>query len=233
MIRQYTVGVIPTARYISDLGNICSIPLTEVDAWNSDAENPLSLHPSLRLGCATSVRVVFVPQIANRDVLCGFPSLRSNCVTQNRMNTADRESSRCQPHNFKHRPCWQRPRKQTKARPTSPTPTMTSIWQKPRKAILTQEQLAQFQESQCHKDIISYIESLNASVIGVKLSDACPQSPVSSIIPWAGGRVGKTTPGNHCDFVSVGSSGRTRSGDTTCGQQGFTIRQPRIQDFLR
>jgi len=49
--------------------------------------------------------------------------------------------------------------------------------QKPRKAILSQEQLAQFQESQCHKDIITYVESLNTSVIGVKLSDECPQSP--------------------------------------------------------
>ena len=54
--------------------------------------------------------------------------------------------------------------------------------QKPRKAILSQEQLVQFQGSQCHKDIVSYIESLNASVTGVKLSDECPQSPVSGII---------------------------------------------------
>jgi len=52
-------------------------------------------------------------------------------------------------------------------------------FEKPRKAILSKEQLAQFQASQCHKDIVSYIESLNASVVGVKLSDECPQSPVS------------------------------------------------------
>ena len=51
-------------------------------------------------------------------------------------------------------------------------------FQKPRKAILSQEQLTQFQESQCHKDIVAYIETLNASVTGVKLSDECSQSPV-------------------------------------------------------
>ena len=60
--------------------------------------------------------------------------------------------------------------------------------QKPRKAILSQEQLTQFQESQCHKDIVAYIESLNASVTGVKLSDDCPQSSVSQIVPWIANR---------------------------------------------
>jgi serine/threonine-protein phosphatase 2A activator len=55
--------------------------------------------------------------------------------------------------------------------------------QKPRKAILSQEQLTQFQNSQCHKNVVSYIEALNASVTGVKLSDECSQSPVRTTSP--------------------------------------------------
>jgi serine/threonine-protein phosphatase 2A activator len=53
------------------------------------------------------------------------------------------------------------------------------MFQVPRKAILTPEQLAQFQASQTHKDVITYIETLNNSVVGVRLTDECPQSPVS------------------------------------------------------
>ena len=64
--------------------------------------------------------------------------------------------------------------------PVDPTLAGTMpTFEKPRKAILSKDHLAQFQASQCHKDIVSYIESLNASVTGVKLSDECPQSPVS------------------------------------------------------
>lgn len=89
--------------------------------------------------------------------------------------------------------------------------------QKPRKAILSQEQLAQFQESQCHKDIVSYIETLNASVVGVKLSDECPQSPVSSIMFRTGDGVEKATLGNRRDTVPVGPGRKSYSGDTTGG----------------
>ena len=84
-------------------------------------------------------------------------------------------------------------------------PEAMPTFQKPRKAILTKEQLAQFQASQCHKDIVSYIESLNASVTGVKLSDECPQSPVSWIPPWISNQVLRATLGHRCDFVPVGS----------------------------
>lgn len=49
----------------------------------------------------------------------------------------------------------------------------------PRKYILSKEQLEAFQASNTHNEIISYIESLNDSVIGVKLSDECTESPVS------------------------------------------------------
>lgn len=49
----------------------------------------------------------------------------------------------------------------------------------PRKAILTKEQLQYFQESQTHKDIVAYIEILNESVVGSKLTDECSMSKVS------------------------------------------------------
>lgn len=48
----------------------------------------------------------------------------------------------------------------------------------PRKVILTQEQLEHFQASKTHQDIVAYIEALNAAVVGVKLTDDCPESPV-------------------------------------------------------
>ncbi|KAI0062535.1 Phosphotyrosyl phosphatase activator [Artomyces pyxidatus] len=46
----------------------------------------------------------------------------------------------------------------------------------PQKAILTKEQLTAFQDSPTHKSIVSYVETLNSSVIGVKLTDESPQS---------------------------------------------------------
>lgn len=48
----------------------------------------------------------------------------------------------------------------------------------PRKTILTKEQLQYFQESQTHKDIVAYIEILNESVVGSKLTDDCSISKV-------------------------------------------------------
>jgi hypothetical protein len=48
----------------------------------------------------------------------------------------------------------------------------------PRKAILSPEQLAYFQTSKTHKNVVSYIESLNNAVVGVKLTDECSESPV-------------------------------------------------------
>jgi len=106
---------------------------------------------------------------------------------------------------------------QTKARSGPVDPTLAGTmptFEKPRKAILTKEHLAQFQASQCHKDIVSYIESLNASVTGVKLSDECPQSPVSYIPPWISDHAVRVILGNRGDFVSVRSSRGTRSGYT-------------------
>jgi len=48
------------------------------------------------------------------------------------------------------------------------------------KAILTKEQLQYFQESQTQQEIVSYIETLNVSVVGVKLTDDCSSSNVST-----------------------------------------------------
>ncbi|THH00259.1 hypothetical protein EW026_g2255 [Hermanssonia centrifuga] len=50
-------------------------------------------------------------------------------------------------------------------------------FQNPRKTILTKEQLDYFQASKTHADIINFIESLNESVVGLKLRDHCSSSP--------------------------------------------------------
>ncbi|RDB17062.1 Serine/threonine-protein phosphatase 2A activator 2 [Hypsizygus marmoreus] len=50
-------------------------------------------------------------------------------------------------------------------------------FQIPQKAILLPNQLAYFQTSKTYQDIVSYIETLNDSVIGVKLSAECSESP--------------------------------------------------------
>lgn len=48
----------------------------------------------------------------------------------------------------------------------------------PRKVILTKENLEAFQQSQTHETIVSYITSLNESIVGVKLTDEVPVSAV-------------------------------------------------------
>jgi hypothetical protein len=57
-------------------------------------------------------------------------------------------------------------------------PEMT--YRKPRKEILSEQQLAAFPSTQTYVDVISYIETLNESVIGVKLTDECSVSDVSA-----------------------------------------------------
>ncbi|KAF9446465.1 Phosphotyrosyl phosphatase activator [Macrolepiota fuliginosa MF-IS2] len=49
-------------------------------------------------------------------------------------------------------------------------------FQQPRKFILIKDQLEWFQTSETHKKIISYIETLNEAVVGVKLADPCEES---------------------------------------------------------
>ena len=48
----------------------------------------------------------------------------------------------------------------------------------PRKIILTKENLEAFQQSKTHETIVSYITSLNESIVGVKLTDDVLVSPV-------------------------------------------------------
>lgn len=48
----------------------------------------------------------------------------------------------------------------------------------PRKAILTKENLEAFQASETYASIVDYVKTLNESILGVKLSDDCPVSPV-------------------------------------------------------
>ena len=60
---------------------------------------------------------------------------------------------------------------------------MAAHYHIPRKAILTKENLEAFQESKTHADIVEYIKILNESVLGVKLLDNCPVSPVYSYLP--------------------------------------------------
>jgi serine/threonine-protein phosphatase 2A activator len=55
---------------------------------------------------------------------------------------------------------------------------LMSSYHVPRKAILTKDDLTLFQASDTHAAIVDYIDALNDSVLGVKLSDDCPVSPV-------------------------------------------------------
>lgn len=104
------------------------------------------------------------------------------------------------------------------------------------KAILTPEQLVFFQTSKTHQTIISFIETLNDSVTGVKLSDECEQSNVrdsstlcrSTVIilssVWDTGSKGNNS------HPREGGAGR--SGHTPCREQGFTIRKSRVPNIL-
>ncbi|KAJ7476996.1 Phosphotyrosyl phosphatase activator [Mycena galericulata] len=49
-------------------------------------------------------------------------------------------------------------------------------YQIPSKAILTPGQLEYFQTCPTHTEVLAYIDALNDAVVGVKLSDECPQS---------------------------------------------------------
>ena len=46
-----------------------------------------------------------------------------------------------------------------------------NMYPAPRKIILTKENLEAFQQSKTHETIVSYITSLNESIVGVKLTD--------------------------------------------------------------
>lgn len=60
-----------------------------------------------------------------------------------------------------------------------PNTTMTS--QVPQKAILSPAQLEAFQTSETRQQILSFIDNLNNSVVGAKLTDPCTESQVRSL----------------------------------------------------
>jgi len=49
----------------------------------------------------------------------------------------------------------------------------------PRKVLISKEQLAQFEQSALHARLVSYIETLNEAVAGIKLSTECSSSEVT------------------------------------------------------
>ena len=57
-------------------------------------------------------------------------------------------------------------------------PQESTTYFPPRKVILTKENLEAFQQSKTHETIVAYIDSLNECVVGVKLTDDVPVSPV-------------------------------------------------------
>ncbi len=59
-----------------------------------------------------------------------------------------------------------------------PTELKGHAYMDPRKLILTKENLQAFQASKAHETIVSYITTLNESIVGVKLTDDISLSPV-------------------------------------------------------
>lgn len=49
------------------------------------------------------------------------------------------------------------------------------------KCILSPAQLAAFETSETRRKVVSYIEILNESIIGAKLTDECPETEVGLI----------------------------------------------------
>jgi serine/threonine-protein phosphatase 2A activator len=54
----------------------------------------------------------------------------------------------------------------------------------PTKYILSKEQLEAFQSSGTHQAIVTYIETLNEAVVGIKLTDECTASEVRADLAW-------------------------------------------------
>jgi hypothetical protein len=69
--------------------------------------------------------------------------------------------------------------------PTTPAPTSSNPTPAddglPRKRILSQAHLKAFKESETYKDIVEFVEELNAAIVGKKLSDTRMESPVSNL----------------------------------------------------
>ena len=65
----------------------------------------------------------------------------------------------------------------------APVNNYAMSFQVPRKCILSPEQLTVFQSSKTHQKVVTYIETLNNAVIGIKLTEDCSESPVSVWFP--------------------------------------------------
>ncbi|KAI9060099.1 Phosphotyrosyl phosphatase activator [Trametes sanguinea] len=65
----------------------------------------------------------------------------------------------------------------------------------PRKVILTKEQLEAFQQSKTHETIVSYINTLNECVVGVKLTDDVPVSSAVQAVLDILDRIAETAKG--------------------------------------
>lgn len=101
----------------------------------------------------------------------------------------------------------------------------------PHKAILSPEQLAAFKVSKTHQEIVSYIETLNSAVVGVKLTDGCSESEVrvlhSNLI-----QILIVIAGCQISVRRSHSNRECRKRDPTSREFCFEIRKPCVQDVL-
>jgi hypothetical protein len=95
----------------------------------------------------------------------------------------------------------------------------------PTKHILTPIHLAAFQRSPTYRDLTTFIDELNESVIGLQLGDIKPSPVRSALIELT---LAYTTTHRHSGS-STGYSPR----DATRRQQAVTLWQPSFQDILR
>lgn len=68
-----------------------------------------------------------------------------------------------------------------------PQPEASTSYAPPTKRILSQAHLRAFQRSPTHRDIVSFIDALNESIVGKKLQDAGEPSSVRHRTPVRGG----------------------------------------------
>lgn len=108
--------------------------------------------------------------------------------------------------------------------------------ERPRKRILSQAHLKAFKESETHKDIVDFVEELNAANVGKKLSDAREESPVRDIfssLPRAHQLSKEGCTGCSSHLGHPRRSREDRTGDTASRQCCFQVWKSRIQDVLR
>lgn len=95
----------------------------------------------------------------------------------------------------------------------------------PTKHILTPIHLAAFQRSPTYRDVTTFIDDLNESVIGLQLADVKPSPVRVALIQLT---LAYTISNRH-----PGSSTRYRPSDSTRRQQAVTLWQSSLQNILR